>query len=100
MICPYCQADLDPSSLSCPRCGATYPGARAGAQFGLRLRMIVIAFVLLVITSLILVDCVLRALPRGEPAPDSRSGGAQRALQMMLHNQQGNQNPAPPPPHR
>ncbi len=98
MICPYCQADLDPSSLSCPRCGAAYPGARGGAVLGLRLRMVGVAFVLLVITSLILVDCVLHALPQGGQAPQARSGEAQRALLMMLQHQQGSQNPAPPPP--
>ena len=98
MICPYCQADLDPTSMSCPRCGAAYPGARGGAVLGFRLRMLGIAFVVLVITSLILVDCVLHALPAGGQAPQARSEGAQRALRMMMQHQQGSENPPPPPP--
>jgi hypothetical protein len=98
MICPYCQADLDPATLSCPRCGAAYPGARGGAVLGTRLRMLGIAFVVLVMPALILVVGVRPALPAGGQAPQARSEGAQRALRMMMQHQQESENPAPPPP--
>lgn len=98
MICPYCQAELDPTTMSCGRCGAAYP--MSGASLGLRLRGFAIAFVLLVITSLIMVDCVLHNLPRSGLTPDTRSPQAERALIMMERHQQESQNPASPPPQR
>ena len=98
MICPYCQGELDTATMSCGRCGAAYPAS--GASLGLRLRGFAIAFVLLLITSLIMVDCVLHNLPRSGLAPDMRSTGAQRALIMMERHQQATQNQAPPPPQR
>jgi hypothetical protein len=95
MICPFCQADLQPSTLSCPRCGAAYPVS--GGVLGLRLRTLAIAFVLLVISSLMLVDCVLRNLPGSGLAPNMKSTEAQRALLMMQRHQQATQNQPPPP---
>ena len=100
MICPFCQAELDPGTLSCPRCGAAHPGSRGGVILGLRLRTVGIAFVLLVITSLILVDCVMHQLPHGAFTPNSRTTAAQRALLQMQHRQQATENGGPPPPRR
>ena len=97
MICPFCQAEIDPAAMSCRRCGAVYLGGGAGAVLGLRLRTFVVAFVLLVITSLVMVDCVLHRLPGlGGPA-DMKSADAQRTLLMMRAHQQASENAAPPP---
>jgi hypothetical protein len=63
MICPYCQHDLDVESLSCPRCGAEYP--RPGMPFGMGLRTTLAASAMMVVFSLVLVDCVLNYLPGG-----------------------------------
>lgn len=98
MICPFCQADLDPASMSCPRCGASYP-VSAGA-LGLRLRTFAIAFILLLITSLILVECVLHRLPGSGLTPDMKSAEARRTLLMLEQHKQASQNEAPPPPQR
>ncbi len=101
MICPFCQADLDATSLSCPRCGAAYPGAAGGvAAFGFRLRTIGIGIVILLIATLMLVNCVLQRLPRGGLTPDAQSTAAQRALLMMQQHEQGTQNQGTPPPRR
>ena len=108
MICPYCQQDLDPVTLSCPRCGAAYPGGGGGAVLGFRLRTLGVVFVLLVISSLMLVDCVLHHLPRsaGQHGADAemtaatKQAGAMRALLMMQQHQQANENTPPPPPRR
>ncbi len=97
MICPFCQADLDPRTMACPRCGAAYRGGGSGLVLSVRLRMLVLAFVTLVITSLVLVDCVLHRLPREGALPDMKSAEAQRALLMMEQHQQGTQNAGMPP---
>jgi uncharacterized paraquat-inducible protein A len=95
MICPYCQSALDVGRMSCPRCGAQYPVS--GAALGVRLRTFAIAAVLLVITSLLMVDCVLHNLPRGGVIPDMKSAEARRELLMMQHHEQATQNATPPP---
>ena len=63
MICPYCQHDLSVVTMSCPRCGAEYP--RAGAPFGFSIRIATAAGAMMVVSSLILVDCVMNYLPGG-----------------------------------
>jgi hypothetical protein len=97
MICPFCQAEIDPAGMSCGRCGAIYPGGGAGAVLGLRVRTFALAFVLLLITSLIMVDCVLHRLPGSGGRPDMKSADAQRTLLMMRAHQQASENAAPPP---
>jgi hypothetical protein len=67
MICPYCQHDLEVDGLACPRCGAEFE--RRVAPFGIGLRLAAISGVLLLVFSVMLVDCVLNWLPGG---PDSR----------------------------
>ena len=96
MICPFCQAALDPVAMSCPRCGAAYPAS--GGVLGLRLRSVAIAFVLLVITSLVMVDCVLHHLPGHALSPDMKSSDVRRTLMMLQTHQQPTQNESPPPP--
>ena len=90
MICPFCQAELDPATMNCRRCAAAYP--TGGAVLGLRFRSVAIAFVLLLVTSLILVNCVLHHLPNGQLTPDMKSAEARRMLLMMQQNQQATQN--------
>ncbi len=97
MICPFCQAGIDAGAMACPRCGAIHQGAGTGAVLGLRLRTFVVAFVLLVITSLIMVDCVLHRLPHSGGPPAMKSADAQRALLMLRAHQQASENAAPPP---
>jgi hypothetical protein len=110
MICPYCQQDLDPVTLSCPRCGAAHPGGSGGAVLGVRLRTAGLVFVLLIISTLILGRCVLAHLPSagGQSGagssmtltPQTKQADALRALLMMQQHVQVNQNTAPPPPRR
>ncbi len=101
MLCPFCQHELDLEGMRCPRCGAEYPVS--GAGFGLRLRTLAIAGVLMTIVSLIMVDCVLNDLP-GSLAPGAspirKSAEVMREMAMRQHHQQDSQNPAPPPPMR
>ncbi len=63
MICPYCQHDLSVVTMSCPRCGAEYPSG--GMPFGLNIRVAVAAGAMMLVSSLILVDCVMNYLPGG-----------------------------------
>jgi hypothetical protein len=78
MICPYCQHELEVESLSCPRCFAEYP--RASRPFGFGLRLTVAATAMMMVSTLILVQCVVAYLPGGKYAviPDNSmifSGG-------------------------
>lgn len=105
MICPHCQSELAVEDFCCRRCGAPLRGL--AAPFGLRLRTMAIAGVMLTITSLILVDCVLHHLPGGmaartgiAQAPDTRSTELRRLMLMSQHHQQPSQNEPPPPPRR
>jgi hypothetical protein len=102
MICPYCQHELEVESLSCPRCLAAYP--RAGAPFGTGVRVTVAAGAMMLVASLILVQCVVAYLPGGSHAvlsaqsklftgtqpPDFRSPDLDRTLgQWAAHQQSG-----------
>lgn len=101
MICPFCQADLDPKTLSCPRCGAAHPAGGGGAmRFGLGLRTGLVSFFLLVVATLMLVTCVLGRVPPSGQSPDMKSAQAQRALLMMMQHRQETQNEAMRPPMR
>jgi hypothetical protein len=64
MICPYCQHDLDVEAMSCPRCFAEYP--RASRPFGFGLRLTFAATAMMMVFSLILVQCVVAYLPGGK----------------------------------
>ncbi len=77
------------------------------APFGLRVRMVAIAGVLLTISALVLVDCVMHNLPTGQMAqagvaqgPDTRSQQLRMLMLMSQQHQQPTQNSSPPPMHR
>jgi len=100
MICPFCQATLDAKSMSCPRCGAAYPTSGTNVMMGLRLRPLLIGFIVLTLFSLMLVNCVVRRIPHASQATNMRSPAVLRALTMMQYHQQGTQNGTPRPPLR
>ena len=80
MICPYCQHELDVATLSCLRCGAEYP--RQGMPFGIGLRTLAAATAMMLVFSVMLVNCVLDYLPGG-PNSTIRSGSPQLASQQL-----------------
>jgi hypothetical protein len=63
MICPYCQHELDVETMSCLRCGAEYP--RRGHGLGMGARAFALTGAMLLVFSVMLVDCVLNHLPGG-----------------------------------
>lgn len=94
MICPFCQADLDPKTLSCPRCGAVHPSGGGGTNWlGMGLRTGLVSVALLFVATLMLVTCVLGHVPRSGLSPDMKSAQAQRALLLMMQHRQQSQNP-------
>ena len=113
MICPYCQYDLDDAEMACTNCGASYPRHRAGL-LGIRLRLLALGGGMLLVSTLILVECVLPYLPGGaksgyrapgspqvsiSPRPDMKSADLQRLLQQWRQGQQPTQNLPAAPPH-
>jgi hypothetical protein len=77
------------------------------APFGLRVRMMAIAGVLLTITALVLVDCVVHNLTTSTIAQNGAAQGADtrsqqlRVLMLMSQqHQQPTQNESPPPMRR
>ena len=107
MLCPFCQYDLNIEEMACPNCGAEFP--RGGVWAGLRLRTLAISGGMLILASVILVDCVLNYLPGGRnsgfyapgspqaalgPGPDLKSPQLQQLLQSWQNNVQPSQNPA------
>jgi hypothetical protein len=80
MICPYCQHDIDVDTLACARCGAAYP--RRGLPFGIGLRTLTAAGAMMLLFSVILVDCVLTYLPGGARSTISL-GSPQRPIQPL-----------------
>lgn len=100
MNCPFCRADLDPRTMSCPRCGAEHPTGGTSVALGFRLRSLFVAFMLILVMSLILVNCVLERLPSSSQTERLRSPAVMRELQMMQRHQQGTQNTGAPPPMR
>lgn len=80
MICPYCQHELDVDCPTCPRCGAEYE--RRGGPFGVGLRVVLASGLMLMLSTLILVDCVLNYLPGGADSPFPAT-----AAQAVMHQQ-------------
>jgi hypothetical protein len=80
MICPYCQHELDVETLSCSRCGAEYP--QRGLTFGVGLRTLVAGSAMMLVLSLILIDCVLNYLPGGADSTIP-TGSAQLPIQPL-----------------
>jgi len=98
MICPFCQAPLDPKATSCPRCAAAYPGGGSGVMAGFRFRTFLPVFILIFLLSLMLVNCVLDRLPGTSDTGPARSPAVMRELLMMQQHQQATQNTAQRPP--
>ena len=63
MICPFCQHELDVDTMSCPRCGAEYP--QRGLPLGVGIRTLIASGAMMLVFSVILVDCVINYLPGG-----------------------------------
>jgi hypothetical protein len=108
MICPYCQHEIDVDTLSCPRCHTDYP--RSGKPFGFGLRTAVAGTAMLLVCSLILVDCVIDELPGGpdssvpsgsaqlpyQPVPNAKSQEVVQQLQRWTQQQQNGSQAIPP----
>src|SRR5258708_6551706 len=105
MICPYCQHEIDVDTLECPRCFTPYP--RAGMPFGFNLRKMLAASVMMLVFSLILVDCVFNYLPGGvdstiptgssqlpiQPLPNTKSQEVNALLGRWAAGQQNTSTP-------
>lgn len=106
MICPFCQNDLNIEDMSCPNCAACYP--RKAMPFGIKLRTLALSGGMLLISAMILNDCVLNYLPGGRnshfyapgspqvqygPGPHLKGADALAQLRAWQSNRQGNQSP-------
>lgn len=109
MICPFCQCELDVELQHCPNCAASVP--RKGLEFGVKLRSLTLSGVMLVISAMVLDNCVMNYLPGGKnsayyapgspqaasgPGPNMRSADAQMQLLRWQQNQVVTQNPTGP----
>jgi hypothetical protein len=108
MICPYCQHEIDVGTLACPRCFAEYP--RRGMPFGFGLRKAVVSSVMMLVFSILLVQCVFNYLPGGpesgiptgsaqlpiQPLPDLKGYDVQQQLARWANQQQNGGQTIPP----
>lgn len=108
MLCPHCQAELDEDGEACPRCHAEFPTRSRNRGGVVKLRLLAVSGAMLMVTTLVLVDCVLNFAPNGRdsgtvapsspqasagPPPNLKTSQAQAQLMMWRNQVQGSQNP-------
>lgn len=94
MICPFCQHELNVDAGFCPNCAAE-TRTHVGMPFGVKLRMLLLGGATLLMTVLVLNECVLSNIQSNTIVPEcstfTTGGNCQVQTDMMQLSPQGSQ---------